>query len=78
MWGGAEGEGRRGEGTGELQKGITYDPPKPCSDEVRLSSVPSFLSPSCSEGLYFSPPLPPEAWPPLAPSTCGSGPSLQN
>ena len=49
----------------------THDPPKPCSDEVRLSSVPSFLRPSCSEGLYCSPPV----FPPLAPSTCGSGPS---
>jgi hypothetical protein len=25
----------------------TYDPPKPCSDETRLSGVPSCFSPSC-------------------------------
>ena len=62
-----------GSGSRRSQK-ETYDPPKPCSDEVRLSSVPSFLRPPCSVGLYASPDEP-DCLPPLAPSTCGSGPS---
>ena len=41
------------EGEKEYEKRMeaTHDPPKPCSDEVLLSGVPSCLRPSCSDGL---------------------------
>ena len=48
---GAVTKGQRESAPSCQEKSRTYDPPKPCSEETRLSGVPSCLRPSCCESV---------------------------